>query len=159
MKRRLGLSLRRVRGIALTVEMVLLITAILVMSVVAYFGMSRMVLSQATSQKSTLVAVRAEAYMLSQNALAVSLWVQNTGADNVTITTLGVSVSSGSNIDMKTITPPGGGRITVRPGETKVISFAVSLSNVQLSPSTVVYVFVRTTDGVEVGTATRVVSP
>lgn len=148
----------RVRGIALTVEMVLLITAIIVMSIVAYFGMSRMVLSQATSQKSTLVAIRAEAYMLSSNALAASIWVQNVGADTVTISTVGISLGSGSSVDIRTTTPPGG-LIVVRPGETKVISFSMGSSAISIAPATAVYVFVRTVDGVEVGTATRIASP
>lgn len=155
--RRSGLSRRRVRGVALTIEMVLLITAIIVMAIVAYFGMSRMVLSQATSQKTTLVAVRAEAYQLTSNILAVSIWVQNTGDTGTVISTLGVSLGSGTSVEIRTTTPPSGS-ILVRPGETKVISFSISTTT-PVSSATAVYVFVRTTEGVEVGTAVRVAVP
>lgn len=156
MKRRLGLNRRKVHGIALSVEMILLITAIIVMAIVAYFGMSRIVLSQATSQKSTLVAVRAEGYMLSSNAVAVSLWVQNTGSEPVDISLMGISFGSGMSIEMRTTTPAS--RLTIRPGETKVVSFAISTFS-SVSTNTNVYVFVRASDGSEVGTVTRLASP
>lgn len=147
-KRRLGLNQRRARGIALTIELVLLITAIIIMAIVAYFGMSRMVLSQATSQKSTLIVVRAEAYMLTASSVACSIWVQNTGDTTTSITHVGVSYGTNPSTQTRSLSPP----VTVRPGETKVISFAINAPSLQ-SP---VYVFVRTSNGEEVGTATSV---
>lgn len=155
--RRLVSSKRR--GIALTIEMVLLITAIIVLSIVAYFGISKAVFSQATSQKSTLAVVRAEAYGIGTtatattgpviNTIAVSIWVQNVGADPVTITMVGVSTGSDTRVISYST--------NIRPGETRVISFVTNIASI--SPNTSIYVFVRTQDGYEVGTATRVALP
>lgn len=162
MKSKLALSLyklkHKIKGIALTTELILLITAVIVLAVVAYFGMSRMILSQATYQKVTLVAIRAEAYQLTDHAVAASIWIQNTGDTPATITSVGISFGAGAGIETRTTVPPGGS-VTVRPGETRVISFTVSSPLTRIPAGAVVYVFVRTNDGVEVGTAVRLASP
>ena len=113
---------RRLRAIVISTEMILLLTAVIMFSVIAFFGISKAVLSQATSSKQTLVAVRAEAWKIGEG-VAVSLYLHNTGTDPVTITSGGIKYSSPYGfISCKQSFGIG---VTINPGESKVISFAL----------------------------------
>ena len=183
-KRRLSLkppSKKKVRGIIISTEMILLLTAIIMFSVVAFFGISKAILSQATSQKQTLVIVRAEAWKIS-SGIVVSLYVQNTGSQTLNIERAGVKYVYGGRLYYCEQSFSSGWwgtqGIPVRPGEAKVVSFAIgpnpgtgysgTCNYVQyVSASSSVYVYVKVRVGgttwspiyQEVGTAVKLNAP
>lgn len=129
-KRRLSLRGRRgrrVRGIILSTEMILLLTAVIMFAVIAFFGISKAVLSQATSSKQTLVLVRAEAWKVG-SGIAVSLYVHNTGSQPVRVLGAGIKYTYNNQLyqcETSFTTWLNQNGITVNPGESKVISYAV----------------------------------
>jgi len=151
-----GSSSRRLRGVVLTTELVLLIIAVIVFAVIAFFGLSKTLISQATSQKTTLMPVRAEAWRL-QNGVAGTIYVQNVGSHTVDITTIGMFVASSYGY---TIGSCSNSTLNVRinPGEYKALSI-VCRTTMQPSYATSVYIYVRTSDNNEVGMAASVQSP
>lgn len=167
-KRRLNLRLlskRKVKGIIVSTEMILLLTAIIMFAVVAFFGISRTILQQATNEKATLVVVRAEAWKI-QNGIAVSLYLQNTGSQTVTINGIGVKYGYGTSVYNCYIGIPA---VYIRPGEAKVVSGVLGYGpgisyNYQCSytryvgVNSNVYVYVRAGSN-EVGTAVKVKAP
>ena len=168
---------KKVKGIILSTEMILLLTAVIMFAVVAFFGISKAVLSQATSAKQTLVVVRAEAWKVG-SGVAVSLYVHNTGSEASNVIAGGIKYSYNGQIyrceqSFRPYQYSTQG-IVVKPGESKVISFAVgqstdtSVSGVcdyvqNINPGDDIYVYVKIpitiTTTQEVGTGVKVSSP
>jgi len=141
---------KNVRGVVLTTELVLLIIAVIIFTVVALFGIARTVIQQATSPKTSIAIVRAEAWKVG-NYIVVTAYVQNTGnsATSVSIT----SVTDGSNTcNISSSTP-----VTIQPGEVKVISATTGICT-NISSNSTVFVIV-TAGSQRVGAATVVNSP
>jgi len=155
------LSLKRSRGVILSTEMMLLLTAVIIFAVIAFFGMSHMILSQATSSKQTLVLVNAKAWQITQG-LAVSVYLQNTGDKSITIDSIGIKfeVVQNYNVYYGTCTAPVS--VTINPGESKVISVAFgeyTCNGVQyLVAGTNIYVFANAGTN-QVGQAVTVLAP
>lgn len=147
---------RRVRGVVLTTEIVLLLAAIIMLAIVAFFGLAKVVLSQATSVKQNVVIVRAEAWALSGGGIAVTAYLQNIGGDAVYV--LDGRVYHGWGV----CGPRFGIGFWLNPGETKALSF-VTTPWCSVSPGTVVYVeIVYDNPGrgyTYIGTAVRVAQP
>lgn len=163
---------RKVRAVILSTEMMLLLTAVIALAVAGFFGMSKLVLAQATSPKKTLIIDRAEAYSINDQAVSVSLFVQNTGSEDVIIKYAGIQYQhSNSGIPYMYdchIDDSQFPDITVHPGESKVISYSIAnngatsggcgyVNDIHVGDDIVVYVHLS--DGSNVGTAVKVVSP
>ena len=169
MRPRLSLRRHKIRGVVLSTEMILLLTAVIMFSVIAFFGISKIILSQATSQKYTLVIVRAEAWKIgssSGSGIAVSMYLQNTGSDIISISGAGIKYLYRNVLYICSASFPSS--ISINPGESKVVSFVVAniisgggtaCSNVNMiSAGDTIYVYV-TYSNQEVGTAVKVASP
>ena len=152
------LNLRRLRGVILSTEMMLLLTAVIIFAVIAFFGMSHMILSQATSSKQTLVLVNAKAWQITQG-LAVSVYLQNTGDKPITVDSVGIKFQEGLYYYGSCSAPVS---VTINPGEAKVISVAfgqLTCNNIQyVTAGDNIYVFV-TAGTNQVGQAVTVLSP
>jgi len=145
-------SLRRLKGVVLTTELVLLIIAIIIFATIAFFGIAKTLMYQATSSKYTVMPVRAEAWSLA-NGVAGTLYVQNIGSSSVSITEIGMKGSGISNC-YKSFTS---GTITINPGEYK----SLSITCYTTSSPTAVYIYVKVQGGSatnEVGMAASVQS-
>lgn len=158
---RKAIAKRRVRGIVISTEMILLLTAVIMFAIIAFFGISKAVLSQATSQKQTLVVVRAEGWKVG-DAVAVSLYVHNTGSQTVHISQVGIKYTRWGTVYDCHVNEG----VDVHPGETKVISAAIGQSSGSGSCYYVRYIgngqpiftYVKVGNQL-IGTAVRVTSP
>jgi len=151
---------RKAKGIALSTEMLLLITALIALAVISFYGLSKTVIQQAQSTKHTVIITRAEATIMEQGCpgskaiLAVSLYVQNTGNEKVTIHHILVRVKDGNSLkENYTIV-----HVTLEPGETKVLSRVIMIKGACVRPEDPVYVAV-VADSNEVGTVVRALEP
>jgi len=139
-------SLKELRGVVLTTELVLLLIAIIIFATIAFFGIAKTLISQATSDKSTLIPVRAEAWQL-ERGIAGTIWIQNVGSKTVTVTKVGINVP-------EAYCPSSTVNVDIKPGEYK--PFSVTCSTSQSVSG--VYIYVITKDNNEVGMATSVQS-
>jgi len=144
------LSSRKLKGVVLTTELVLLIIAIIIFAVIAFFGIAKTLIYQATSQKYTVMPVRAEAWRLA-SGIAGTIYVQNVGNDKVSVSTVGMKLSDGTSCSSSLSS-----KVTINPGEYK--SFSVVCYASSPSSITSVYIYVSA-DGNEVGMAASVQSP
>jgi len=153
---------RRIRGVILSTEMMLLLTGVIMFAVLAFLGMSHMVLSQATSSKQTLVLVDAKAWRI-DNGVVVSMYVQNTGDTAVTINGIGIKFAGQGQF----ITCSAPVSVTVNPGESKQLSYsfidAINCKGiaafVATGPGISIYTFVHTANGDTVGTSVKLLNP
>lgn len=163
-------KMSRIRAVILSTEMMLLLTAVIMLAITAFFGMSKLVLSQATSTKETVAVIRAEAWDLG-DGVAVTMYLQNTGSVDVTVKYAGIEYTHYTTIYRCYIADNSFEDVVIHPGETKVISFAISshssgttlggtcsyANNINSGSS--IYVFAHLDNNNEVGTAVRVNSP
>ena len=112
-------SSRKPRGITQTTELILLIIAVISFVSIAYYGMAKTTIAQATSAKHTVSVVRAEAWDIG-SSIAVTLYVQNVGSNPVEIVAGGINYGEGDYCQYEYTIP-----VRVNPGETKVLSFVV----------------------------------
>jgi len=153
---RVELSLRKYRGIVLTIEMIFLLVAVIAFATVGFFGIAKTLISQATSSKTTVSLIRADAWILT-NGVGATLYVQNTGSNPATISQVGIKYVY--NNALQSCSPTQFNNVTIQPGEYKVIS--VSFSASQCSGITTIsqaYVYIIA-NGNEVGTGVSVQVP
>jgi len=125
-------SSRRLKGVVLTTELVLLIIAIIIFATIAFFGIAKTLMSQASSDKYTVMPIRAEAWQLA-SGVAGTIYVQNVGSKPVTITGIGMKGSGISSCSNNSIS------VTLNPGEYKTLSIACQTSGTV----TAVYIYVN----------------
>jgi len=154
-KMRVKSSLRKYRGIVLTIEMIFLLVAVIAFATVGFFGIGKTLISQATSSKITVSVIRAEAWTL-QNGVGVTLYVQNTGSDQASITQVGIKYVDNTNT-LRTCTSSV--NIPLYPGEYKVISASFGSTQCpNIIGITQAYVYIIVS-GNEVGVGVSVQSP
>jgi len=124
-------SSRRLRGVVLTTELVLLIIAIIIFAVIAFFGIARTLMYQASSDKYTVMPIRAEAWQLAAG-VAGTIYVQNVGSKPVTITGIGMKGSGISSCSNSI-------NVVVNPGEYKALSITCQTTGTV----TAVYIYVN----------------
>jgi len=142
---------RKIRGVVLTTELVLLIVAVIIFATVAFFGIAKTVIQQATSPKSSIAVIRADAWNVS-GYIVVSAYVQNTGNTDVTVSLS--SVTEGSTSNTCSISSSS---VTLKPGEVRVLSGMTSTS-CNIPAGRAVFVIVSTGSH-QVGIATIVNNP
>lgn len=170
-KKKRSWSSNRLKAVALSIEMLLLISAVIALSVSAFYSVSRLVLSQAESAKQTLTIVKAEAWDIG-SGISVTVYVQNTGSQPVTIKYAGVDYTQYQYVYRCYISDDSFTDVIVRPGEAKVISFALAPYSGgtvtfegecdeldSINPGDAIHVFLVLSDNSEVGTAVKVLSP
>ena len=151
---------RKAKGIALSTEMLLLITALIALALISFYGLSKTVIQQAQSTKQTVIITRAEATIMEQGCsgrnaiLAVSLYVQNTGNDQVVISGILVRVKDSNSLKENSTIE----YVTLKPGETKVLSRVIMIKGACVRPNDPVYVAVVVGSN-EVGTTVRALEP
>ena len=118
---------RKAKGIVVSTEMILLITALIVFAVLAFYGLSKTVVQQAQSGKQTVVITRAEVTTMQEGCswdrdaiVSVSLYVKNTGNEPVRITHIGVRMYLPNFHDLRDNFQ--GIDVWLQPGEARVLS-------------------------------------
>jgi len=147
---------KKVRGVVLTTELVLLLIAIIIFATVAFFGIARTVIQQATNTKTSFAVIRADAWKVG-NYIVVTAYVQNTGSTSVTVTLTSITdgdrfcrISSGASTG-------GSSSATLAPGEAKVLS-GITESCTYIAAGNKVFVIVSA-GSQQVGMATVVNNP
>ena len=158
---------RKAKGIVVSTEMILLITALIVFAILAFYGLSKTIIQQAQSGKQTVVITRAEATVMEEGCgggkpaiLSASLYVKNTGNEKVKITHIlaRVKTSDGKSFTEKWELTG----VELQPGETKVISRVFKIDGGCVKPADPAfpaYVAVVVNENNEVGTTVRALSP
>jgi len=141
----------KVRGVVLTTELVLLIIAIIIFATVAFFGIAKTTIQQATSPKSSIAVIRADAWNVG-GYIVVSAYVQNTGNTDVSVSLS--SVTDGSSTYTCSISSSS---VTLKPGEVRVLSGMTS-SSCNIAAGRAVFVIVSV-GSQQVGIATTVNNP
>ena len=149
----------RIKGIMVSTEMMLLLTAIIVLVIIAFYGYSKMVLAQATSSKYTLNLVSAEAKLVTgyggYKAIVATVYVQNTGSRSITVNYLGVKF----NYYGTTYTAQQPVNVQIQPGESRVISAYLYHNYIRyLNTGNSVYVYVKAGTN-EIGRAVQLQNP
>ena len=124
---------KRLRGALSSIELLLILGAVITFAIINLNGLFKQVTAQATSSKyllevSDLVARRITTITGTgvSRGLQVSLIVSNFGTNDVAVTSILVKCSGGEEtIPISEII--GGGRLVIRPGESKTISFVTSV--------------------------------
>jgi len=137
----------KIRGVVITTELVLLIIAIIIFASVAFFGIAKTVIEQATNTKSSIAVIRADAWRVG-SYVVVSVYVQNTGSTQV-------SVSLSSITDGNNRCPIQSSSVTLQPGEVRVLS---GMSSSTCSVGSPAFVIVSA-GSQQVGIATTVNNP
>ena len=155
---------RKAKGIVVSTEMILLITALIVFAVLAFYGLSKTVVQQAQSGKQTVVITRAEVTTMQEGCswdrdaiVSVSLYVKNTGNVPVRITAIGVRVR----------TPDGYSfrenfleiDVSLQPGEARVLSRVFGVRDGCARYWDPVYVAIVVDYRNEIGTTVRALNP
>jgi len=162
---------RKAKGIVVSTEMILLITALIVFAVLAFYGLSKTVIQQAQSGKQTVVITRAEATVMQQGCswgrdaiVSVSLYVKNTGNEPARITQIGARVRTPDGYSFKEYFQ--GIDVLLQPGEARVLSRVLGIRDGCAKPANPssnfpgdpVYVAVRVGNN-EIGTTVRALNP
>jgi len=121
----------RFRGFIFATEYVLLLLSVLLFIVSGLFVVEREVVSQASSLKSGIMVVRANAERVDK-AVVIKLYIRNTGATSVQISNVGVTDGL---IDCPMKTSP----VTINPGEVKLVT-ASDICNIPSLKRVFVYV-------------------
>jgi len=143
-------SHRKIIGIVITTELILLIVAVTMFAIIGIYGISRTIVSQATSSKYSYTVINGNAWKIG-NAIAVSLYVQNTGSRQIRI--VGIGVTDGNN----NCYTPLSSQVSLNPGEAKVISSAILCTNIYAGNRVQIYVVDNI--GLRVGMAVIVNNP
>jgi len=140
---------RKIIGIVLTTELILLTVAVTMFAIIGIYGISRIIVNQATSSKTTFTVINGNAWRIG-TAVAVSLYVQNTGSQPVNIVSIGVT--DGNTVCTTSLSQA----VTLNPGEAKVISSAMSCN---INAGSKVQIFAVDSSGMRVGTVATVNNP
>jgi len=155
---------RKAKGIVVSTEMILLITAVIALAVLAFYGLSKTVIQQAQSGKQTVIITRAEATVMQQGCysgkdaiVSASLYVKNTGNEPARITAIGVRVRTPDgysfNESFQEID------VSLQPGEARVISRVFGVRDGCARSGDPVYVGIVVNGNNEIGTTVRALNP
>lgn len=121
---------RKTSGIVNSIEIMLILSAVMAIAFIAMLGLGRNVMNQAASTKAMVAIHEPQGWYYGSDSnirnnpiITVSLSITNMGDKDVRIDNLYILITSGCKYDA------GGIYVTVHPGETVIESFKTSRTN------------------------------
>ncbi len=118
----------RTRGIVNSVELLLILTVVVAISLMTIFYLSRSVTAQASSPKPLVSISSGKVYLIKQGTtckqLVVTLYITNEGSVPITVSKFGVIDAAA-----KEYTSSNSIKYTVNPGETRILSDEITLNS------------------------------